>query len=917
MLVWASMHRASWQESLGKLLDTKPSVVPRYAAAVARIVRLKLGAEVNAELIAASAAAIVEVNELLGKNSKNGFGAAFRRSNISTQILERIVLRPSEIESFKRIFANEDFLGLLEPGAPLFSNREKIIADIFGNGNVEARIAEITAIFTKAVPSWKQRFLFAETRLGSQLAQAQSDYRVTEIVRIQTPEGNNVENFADDFEFATVPFTSLSVDEKRRVANLEDMSDAEVESLTELPLTQLNGMQKKLLFAYWLAETIETSRDETSKSAADERNRALVRDKLELRPGQWVHGSSNDFLELVLLNGNLPGEALGESASNDSYPFHVDFTLLESDFLAKGQTVQEQLDGSLSGGYTGRGVTEGSGIYLLYDREQSSWQPDQNHVKGRSTHHSLMFGGMPATEISGIVLRDKDVTLAQAKEVVLENGIYIPIYDIQGELIFTPEEYDAARADLNLSVSVAVWDYSLKTGEKAGSNEGGTFTVPTVDGPVKYYVKFERLDSTDQIWNEHLGNLLYEAGGLAVPKTQVVWVDGSYGHASEIIEEAVPGAAPDIKDGFLMDALLANWDAVYNEANTMVVDGKTVRVDAGGGLLYRAQGGRKELFSEVVGEVQFGVDKKRLGLGMRQMYPGLTEADIKAQAKIMKEKLTDDVIDEKVDSVRLPLADRALLKRILKARRDYIIDWAAGFSESTSTKLTGELEAVVSSAPETNSSNPELTSNTGELTDRGRQAVTLIEEGADADELKDIVPGWKNLTSEEGYQHNGVLLGNHIKEAVQILKSLPEYEALDKPDRRLAVLATFFHDFGKPTGRQDEKVPRDRSHDVPSADIARQRMTEWGFSEEDIQVVTAAILHDGIVSDITRGKGGANQDLQPSELASRLGNNARVLRILRALNTADVLATVGENRFRTRNAYEKYWEQVFESLKST
>jgi len=64
-----------------------------------------------------------------------------------------------------------------------------------------------------------------------------------------------------------------------------------------------------------------------------------------------------------------------------------------------------------------------------------------------------------------------------------------------------------------------------------------------------------------------------------------------------------------------------------------------------------------------------------LGFGMRQKYPELTAEDVQNQAEAMRAGLTDESIDILVDSVRLSRSDRDTLKQLIKARRDYILNW--------------------------------------------------------------------------------------------------------------------------------------------------------------------------------------------------------------------------------------------------
>jgi hypothetical protein len=180
----------------------------------------------------------------------------------------------------------------------------------------------------------------------------------------------------------------------------------------------------------------------------------------------------------------------------------------------------------------------------------------------------------------------------------------------------------------------------------------------------------------DHLWSEQLADNLYKVLEIPVPETKIVRVNNAFGHASKLLPIEETFERPGLKDGFIADSLLGNWDAVFNQNNNLVSNGKTYRIDNGGALQFRARGQRKEdvFFGEVVREVEVGTDRQRLGLGMRQEYPELTDEDIKIQVASLQEKLTDTEIDQQVNLVRLPASEREHLARVLKERKNYIIE---------------------------------------------------------------------------------------------------------------------------------------------------------------------------------------------------------------------------------------------------
>ena len=199
-----------------------------------------------------------------------------------------------------------------------------------------------------------------------------------------------------------------------------------------------------------------------------------------------------------------------------------------------------------------------------------------------------------------------------------------------------------------------------------------------------------------------------------------------------------------------------------------------------------------------------------------------------------------------------------------------------------------------------------------ETTKEAKEVVKLLKLKEINDErLSAIVPEWGKINSESGYQHNGVLLGNHIKDAVVALHALTEYQQLDSKGQELATLATLFHDISKPTGNDDELVTRDFDHEITSAQVAATYMTKWGYSRKDISTVIEAILYDGVVSDIARGKvRDQSKNITPEQLRKKL-TDPRTIRVLKVLNQADVLATVGVNGFDAiKKSYNDFFDMV-------
>lgn len=121
-----------------------------------------------------------------------------------------------------------------------------------------------------------------------------------------------------------------------------------------------------------------------------------------------------------------------------------------------------------------------------------------------------------------------------------------------------------------------------------------------------YYMKFPGIcsDSVRHLESEVVASKLYNLAGIETPKVQLAKLgDFEYCMMSKFVEGLKSPEKPAVlKDGFAADAWLANWDSLLN-GNTMVRNGKIIKIDNGGALNYRAQGKLKPNFGDKVEEL--------------------------------------------------------------------------------------------------------------------------------------------------------------------------------------------------------------------------------------------------------------------------------------------------------------------------
>lgn len=829
------------QHGLCGVAATLRELLKKYPAQCPKEYLLALGCPHDQQALEAFDAAL---RLLLAETSNVGKLGELAEHLFSEDSIKALAKSPNKLNEILDLGTNQPHLmSLLQPGAVLYPLSSHIIVSLLRSADLPQFAAQLESNFTTDQPYWKQLFRLARMKIAAALEISDTTYPVATIGSVSV---DSLFNSARRGRFFSPQAT---LDERGRVA-----------------LSDLTPLGKTFAIRGLLRQVIETSRNEAVKKLADLRNRSSVQAKLEIAPGAFIHGSAIEHLAAIISDGNLSGELLGLEAKTDSYPFQVDFSRITNADLVAQPAVSRLLEATLSSSYGKNGAMGPRGqVYHIYDRRQASWEPGVDFTSGNE-HHGLLLAGIPGTETTALVLKDPEATIEEAIQGILEAGFYIPVYSMEGALIFSPERYDELSQDRNFHLAVSRIDNSMRIGPALGSNAGGTFLVGTQQGPQKCYVKTASAAQADKLWNEQLADNFYRALSIPVPLTGIVKLEGCYGHSSRILEGAQPGRGADFKHGFLADCLLCNWDIVANAGNTLLLDGVTYRIDNGGALLYRARGERREL-DGLVSELS----------SMRPCYPDLSEADLQQQAKIIQERLTDQCIDSLVHAVRMPLADRELIAATLKTRRDVIISTVLDGRETVTTQQQAALQ-------------------------REFQMILQSQNLLQSPRLSELVPGWNRLIGPQGYQHNGESLGLHTSNVVSVLRSSEEFAKLSAAERELALIAAFFHDFGKPTGEQGQAVARDREHEVGSMRHAVQFMTRLGYAKRDIDTVATVINFDGVVSDICRGKVQSTAKiLTPQQLATQLKTSS-TCKILMAVNRADAISAAGLPAYRAIEA---------------
>ena len=235
-----------------------------------------------------------------------------------------------------------------------------------------------------------------------------------------------------------------------------------------------------------------------------------------------------------------------------------------------------------------------------------------------------------------------------------------------------------------------------------GSTPGGLYEDQQGQ---KFYIK--KPESLQHVRNELLAQDLYKAAGVAVTESKETELEGAPAIASAWVEDMTgsginPKDLPGTKEGFVADAWLANWDSVgvgsTKYDNILDLDGKAVRVDVGGALLFRGTGGPKgDKFGNEVTELE-GLRDPALNPVAATVYGDMTPEEIKASAQgvlALDNQSIEDIVETRFSSD--PLLAKQLTDKLI-ARRNYISEYVKKADQVDAAPAASTTEAAPDTA---------------------------------------------------------------------------------------------------------------------------------------------------------------------------------------------------------------------------
>ena len=222
-----------------------------------------------------------------------------------------------------------------------------------------------------------------------------------------------------------------------------------------------------------------------------------------------------------------------------------------------------------------------------------------------------------------------------------------------------------------------------QVGGQGGSNLGGEF-INNRTG-TRYYVKAPESELAARV--EVLSAKLYKMAGVRAADIDLMPITGDIGGVSAVgrlgiasrmetvvdLDTGKMGKVSGAKDGFVADAWLANWDVIGNGSPKQLnlkqlADGTALRIDTGGTLFFRAQGGRKAFDANDVPELD-SLRDSGLAANASRVFGDISEDQIVAGvARIVA--IADDDIRRIVRETMAEDADD--LAEVLIGRKNFL-----------------------------------------------------------------------------------------------------------------------------------------------------------------------------------------------------------------------------------------------------
>jgi hypothetical protein len=274
-----------------------------------------------------------------------------------------------------------------------------------------------------------------------------------------------------------------------------------------------------------------------------------------------------------------------------------------------------------------------------------------------------------------------------------------------GKLVFVPRGKTATEAITGNRPVGAGFPSSISDVQKIKGLGGSTGASLVQDSAGNLYV-MKKGNSAGHLLEESAADSAYNDLGADVPPHKVYdtpsgpvklakFVDGqTLAQAQAKDPVKAEQAATSLRRHFAADAVLGNWDVVGLEADNVLIstNGKTYRIDNGGSLRYRAQGGLKKEFSEYPDEI-FSMRNHSINPQAAKVFSKVSGRELAGQARSIG-KRSNSMIGKLPKAIQGTM--KARVSRLLQYSTIHKTLSAKGYSDKAIdgyvTKLWGGLK---------------------------------------------------------------------------------------------------------------------------------------------------------------------------------------------------------------------------------
>lgn len=179
---------------------------------------------------------------------------------------------------------------------------------------------------------------------------------------------------------------------------------------------------------------------------ADSRNRNAFRSEAILEQGDFIKGIGDiTYLKNILQNGSVSKEYLGSAAGSDATPLDTDVSIIKT-----SGTIKDKIDSTCAKSYgpiwfvlkhDDRFITTRTGDET-FDVKNDLTKLEVFYTGVLGPDHYGIRTGFASSEINYIVVNCYDPRIGLE---IAMNGFYIPVANKEGQIVFTPNDYDKLR----------------------------------------------------------------------------------------------------------------------------------------------------------------------------------------------------------------------------------------------------------------------------------------------------------------------------------------------------------------------------------------------------------------------------------------------------------------------------------------